>query len=530
MTCRICRISLVIALTSMACVAELSAQPSVQRNRPTISRGTTFFTEPVTNEGLVDYAAALNALYGADVTPEENAATYLLKAFGPNHKDEAVREAYCRALGVPVMQRDSKSFVAISDHPPDGMEISEWLRMRRDQEDLAFSGPWRDDECPIIADWLDRNVATFEFIEQAIRQPHCYLPAIRGDFIQFGTYLQGAPHCRQAAILLHSRAMRQLADGNLDGCEEDIVGMLAMADMAGAHPSIVGVLVMHAIEGMAHRATVALCQSGEFSGPRSSEFAQQFEDQLPANSVLPAAYAVGERVFFLDVCSTLLEAQFEDQELIREFVAAYDFREERGGEEVAAVLRALIHSNVEVDWDESLRCGNRWHDRMAAAFAMSAPAEREYWLACMRDRMEEMHMRCSAPERVIHRLRTGSPQERGRVIAEVLLCTCGSVGLLEMVIESDKKATARRALSQAAFLLAAYRAEHGRFPERIADLPSADGESRWIDPFTGGPLVYRVEGESALFYSLGPNLRDDAGVEHDVYTGADDVSIKLTHD
>lgn len=527
---RLGRTSLVVAMASISCAAELSAQGVVQRIQPSISRETTYFTEPVTDEGFVDYAAALNAHYGTGVTPEQNAATYLLKAFGPNQRDEAMREAYCRALGVPAMQREEKSFVVITDRPPDGVEISEWLKMRRDQEDLAFSGPWHDDECPIIADWLVRNAATFAFIEQAIRQPHCYLPAIRGDFMQSGTDLQGAPNCRQAARLLHARAMRRLADGDLDGCEHDILGMLAIADMTGTQPSILGVLVLHAIEGMAHRAALALCESADFSGSRSSDFAQRFGQRIPAESVLAAAYGVGERIDFLDVYSTLLQARFENSELVREFVSAYDFGEGRGGTEVAAELQAMIHSNVEVDWDESLRFGNRCHDRLSAAFAKSVPAEREYWLACMRDRLEEMHSRCSAPERVIHRLRTGSPQERGRVIAEVLLCTCGSVRLLEMVIESDKKMTARRTLTQAAFLLVAYRAEHGRFPAQIADLPSAFGEASWLDPFTGGSLVYRIEGKSASFYSLGPNLRDDAGVEHDVYTGADDISIKLTLD
>ena len=48
----------------------------------TISRETTFFTEPIRVDGSIDFVAAINKKYGKGVKPEENACTYLHRAFG----------------------------------------------------------------------------------------------------------------------------------------------------------------------------------------------------------------------------------------------------------------------------------------------------------------------------------------------------------------------------------------------------------------------------------------------------------------
>ena len=60
----------------------------------TISKETTFVTEPVRKDGTIDYAAAENAIYGKGVTPETNACVKMLQAFGPKCIDTKSREKY----------------------------------------------------------------------------------------------------------------------------------------------------------------------------------------------------------------------------------------------------------------------------------------------------------------------------------------------------------------------------------------------------------------------------------------------------
>ena len=74
------------------------------------------------------------------------------------------------------------------------------------------------------------------------------------------------------------------------------------------------------------------------------------------------------------------------------------------------------------------------------------------------------------------------------------------------------RAEADRALTRLAVALRTHMANHeGQPPGELADLhpPPPTGAIR--DPFSGDPLIYRVEGDGWVAYSVGPNLIDDDG-------------------
>jgi hypothetical protein len=57
-----------------------------------------------------------------------------------------------------------------------------------------------------------------------------------------------------------------------------------------------------------------------------------------------------------------------------------------------------------------------------------------------------------------------------------------------------------------------YRREHGAYPADLGPLAPAYLPALPEDPFSGDPLVYRVEAEGYTLYSVGPNKIDDGGV------------------
>jgi len=61
--------------------------------------------------------------------------------------------------------------------------------------------------------------------------------------------------------------------------------------------------------------------------------------------------------------------------------------------------------------------------------------------------------------------------------------------------------------------LAAYRGRSGSYPERLADLRGKLTRKLPEDPFAGTDFIYKREGSGFLLYSIGPNLKDDGGVE-----------------
>jgi hypothetical protein len=56
-----------------------------------------------------------------------------------------------------------------------------------------------------------------------------------------------------------------------------------------------------------------------------------------------------------------------------------------------------------------------------------------------------------------------------------------------------------------------YKKKTGRYPENLEALVPGLLPEIPIDPFTGKPLVYKIENGELLIYSLGSNQKDDGG-------------------
>ena len=66
-------------------------------------------------------------------------------------------------------------------------------------------------------------------------------------------------------------------------------------------------------------------------------------------------------------------------------------------------------------------------------------------------------------------------------------------------------------LTKLAFALAEYRARHGSYPAKLADLVPKYVAAVPQDIFSGGALHYTLQGDGYLLYSVGPNGKDDGG-------------------
>jgi hypothetical protein len=67
--------------------------------------------------------------------------------------------------------------------------------------------------------------------------------------------------------------------------------------------------------------------------------------------------------------------------------------------------------------------------------------------------------------------------------------------------------------TQAGLACRVYRKQTGRYPARLGDLVPSLFKEEPLDPFTGKPLVYRLENGEVLIYSVGSNRKDDGGRE-----------------
>ena len=79
---------------------------------------------------------------------------------------------------------------------------------------------------------------------------------------------------------------------------------------------------------------------------------------------------------------------------------------------------------------------------------------------------------------------------------------------------------------EVALALVAFYADHAMYPDRLADLKPKYLKEIPVDLFAGKALIYRLETEGFLLYSVGENGRDDDG-KHDDRQGTDDLRVRL---
>ena len=81
----------------------------------TISKATTYVTEPLNDEGYPDYIAALNRIASEDVRPEDNAAVILAGVVQSTAITDKAREAMFTLLGAKPPGEIEPRFVDYND-------------------------------------------------------------------------------------------------------------------------------------------------------------------------------------------------------------------------------------------------------------------------------------------------------------------------------------------------------------------------------------------------------------------------------
>jgi len=95
--------------------------------------------------------------------------------------------------------------------------------------------------------------------------------------------------------------------------------------------------------------------------------------------------------------------------------------------------------------------------------------------------------------------------DRGEDVAATLMPVIGKVRTKWL------EAWAKLMADETIACLEAYRREKGRYPESLGALVPGYMPELPVDPWTGGSLLYRAEGDGFTLYAVGPDRKDDGG-------------------
>ena len=482
----------------------------------TISKETTYLTEPLRADGYVDYVAALNKICSEGVTPENNAVVLLLQAIGPEIIGSNYRERNYRMLGIEPLPEKGDYLIPYEKFRPN-------VKTEKDEEEAApkdpaeqqdlidqfykvMAAPWSAEKHPRYAAWLQANQKPLEKIHEAALRPKYYTPMISGDgdyAPMIGVLLWVAQESRACARLLMAHAMYSMGEGKIEDAQHDILACHRLARLEGQGATLVEALVAIAIDGMACSGDVALAQSGKLTPNEAASFQEELR-KLPPMPKMSDKINVAERFMFLDSVGMIAKNGLGSLDTIVALT---------GGGRTDNPLKSAFSSVLTsaLDWDTVLRMGHSWYDRMVEAGRKPTYAQRTEAWQKLDGEVRQMSVEVKSLKNVGNSLMAGQSLRTimGKKMGNILLCLLTPA--LNAVIKAEERGNVNSDLSQLALALGAYHSDRGDYPARLADLAPKYIAEVPKDRFAAADLIYRLEGKGYILYSVGYNGKDDGG-------------------
>ncbi len=176
------------------------------------------------------------------------------------------------------------------------------------------------------------------------------------------------------------------------------------------------------------------------------------------------------------------------------------------------------------NWDLALRNINWWFDRIAAALAQSDRGSRAKTIDQIEKDLQEYKKKTVASENLADLL-IGDDSAKGKVVGDLVICLFVPA-VTKVQTAADKTQQSHKNVL-AAFALAWYHADHGRYPKELSDLAPKYLAEIPQDIFSGKPLIYRLTDKGYLLYSVGPNGQDDGGRGPEDDPRGDDIAVRI---
>jgi len=489
---------------------------------------TTVITGPLTAEGLPDYLGSLNRKLGAGIAPAENFWAAMWPAIG---NAEQSSPGYLRAVGEMLgveIPLESKIVEIARLH---GVTHYKEANPIYDQQSKAMAAPWKRSDCPAVVRWLDAHAAMMQTVEAAARRPKAFAPLV-SETEPFLIFMP-LPHIQQArpvARLFLARAMLRLEEGETAGAWNDLMTVYRISKHVESGPTLVERLVAAAIRSMAGETMAQWLARADLS---ARELETRWRELAPLLKTESFAGAIEvERLMFADAAisircghSSLQQLQESQMMFGRWGNADRSWLESAGIQAWDGTEKAITRLAITtVDIGATLRIGNGVYDDIVVAMSPESHRERAGKLAEVDKQIAAMTASIRGPGGVLGELLL-APREEAAELPGKLLVSIMTQG----VTRSERAQTsseARSATLETAFRLRIAGEKTGRLPTSAEELTEA-GAAPPVDPFTGKPLLLRLDGRGVVISSVGPNGKDEQGRDSDEQKGADDLRTIL---
>ncbi len=476
----------------------LSRQPPIELQ---ITQATTFFTEPLRPDGTVDYAAAINERASRDILPDQNACVVLQRALGPW---EDMPTLYYDELGMSALPATGSYLkeLELADLRNEGLTPVEIDLIFETYGELCRR-PWQRAEFPRFGNWLADNEKPLDWVHQASLKSEYYSPLVwdrdsssEGQQLLLSIRNTQPMRMRMIGRILCCRAMLHLGEGDPQSAWTDLTACRRLARLASRGSTMIDLLSSYQMDELAHEGMLVLLESSDPDLDTIKQYEIDFEKLPPFTPVLNVLN-VSERCNFLDAVCGIATSKVDGQELI-----GIDGKEKM----------ASVHS---IDWNATLRRANSYYDQFIAAAQLPSHAKR-----------------CAASEKVVAPLKDlqslngpsfwRSQSHNGKAMADLIATLM--LPATKVFHQMETESLQREANLQLVFALLKYRLSRQSYPSTLQELVPEFLPAVTEDLFTETSVQFEPQESGFLFYSLGPNLKDDGGGDN---RPADEDDLKV---
>ncbi len=492
-------LSIAIGLLLGECLC-FAAEVKVEPVKIKIGKTTTFIDGPILADGTVDYVTALDQIASQVADPQNNAVVVLVQAIGPDLFPEGMVKRASKQLGCEPPEVGGNYFVSLQNWLVANKQKDE--KKVLDQFNELKTTPWKKNEHPEIAKWLDSNQVHLENVAIATSRPNYYMPLLANDGEDrsvVAIMLPALHHYREVARTLAVRAMLHFGEGRYDKAAADCITIHRLGRLMGQEPILISQLVSFAIENTANDAIVVMATSNRLPVKIASILIRDIES-LPETFTVRRTINLGERFMALD--STMLVYRRGE-----EAVRALGFNLGKNGPKGKQITQTF-------DPNVTLVKLNGLYNQLDAISGFETWAEKkDAWRDFESEFMgnsKKVQSRIKQKE-FWNRFSKANVTEQRRIMSDLLGDIIASLVLpaLMRTYETELACHTTTQLARVALALSIFHQRNGRYPAKLDELNGLIKIP--IDPFDQKPVRYLVGESSYVLYSVGPNMKDDNG-------------------
>jgi hypothetical protein len=374
-------------------------------------------------------------------------------------------------------------------------------------------GPWRSADHPETAEWLKSHQKTIDALMEISRIEKCRFP-IAADLVSFGKDMPSLSKMRHCAFLLVSSANNDIAEGRIDAALEKWLCLIQMSKHLRQQPTMINMLVGIAIESLATRQFNRFAVTGDAT-----------EECL---SIIEKALAEIKYDWSTDFPKSL-----EHEKLFaKNFWGMFYEVNPEGKIRLTRGLTNMIMAQLPQDMKDKAVI-TYWHKRIMKAWTIlgwfylpSTPqkageiidAKYEKFYA-MADPGFDWQKEAEKPTKM---LRLNYPCLVKHLVG-ILEPAYRRIHDLYLRLYADRRG------SRIIIALRRYKNKAGHWPESLDQVKQLVPAEILIDPYNGGPFVYKLTDDGFTLYSKGPNNIDEGGKYNPTWD-ANSHEIKVKED